>query len=121
MVTGDRKFYEFSFICQLLQRYARRRLVFSYPPAVLIFLVSHLIESFLLVRWYFLLPFWAVFAPGSKPVPVPKWMGLAGALQPACLETALSAVWVDDSKFRKTVGSAPPLPIPCPRRPRHAC
>lgn len=61
-------------------------------------------EGFLFLRYYFLLPFFAVF--GLRPALTPSWMGQLIYLQPTTLEYMRDVV-IDDSRARNLIGYAP--------------
>lgn len=66
------------------------------------FVLAHVIEAILFVRYYFLLPFVWLFL-GGKPSLLSRWMGTAVYLQPATLK-AFEDVVIDDSRARKVLG-----------------
>lgn len=68
---------------------------------MLIFLRAHVVEALLFLRYYFLLPFFAIAR--KRPSLSPEWMGKLIYIQPATLEY-LQDVVIDDSRARKMIG-----------------
>lgn len=92
------------------QHYCPRPLTFKHTSPLLLFILAHLIEAFLYLRFYFLLPFYHILGllgffsgPGSRPSTAPKWLKETVFLQPTTLEY-LKDVVIDDSKARKMIG-----------------
>jgi len=67
----------------------------------LIFLLAHVVEALLFLRYYFLLPFFAITR--KRPSLTPEWMGKLIYIQPATLEYMRDVV-IDDSRARKMIG-----------------
>ncbi|GLB38487.1 putative 3-beta hydroxysteroid dehydrogenase/isomerase family protein [Lyophyllum shimeji] len=71
-------------------------------PSLLIFVLAHLVEAFLFVRFHVLL---LLCSPlGFPPRLVPKWIGELVYVQPATLEYRPNNVTIDDSRARKILG-----------------
>lgn len=70
-------------------------------PPLLIFLIAHLVEFFLLVRFYILSVLLAPFS--VKPRSCPSWIGQLLLLQPATLEYMSDAL-INDSRARNVLG-----------------
>ncbi|KAI0057813.1 NAD(P)-binding protein [Artomyces pyxidatus] len=92
------------FASQPRVHYSSRPLVFDEVQPLFIFVLAHLVEAFLFLRYYFLLPFFAVV--GSRPRLTPSWMGDMIFLQPATLDYMRDVV-IDDSRARKMIGYRP--------------
>jgi hypothetical protein len=85
----------------VLQHYARRQLIFDNIHPLLPFVLAHLIEACLFLRYYLLLPLY--FLVGSRPRLTPRWMKESIYLQPSTLEYMRDTV-IDDSRARKLIG-----------------
>jgi hypothetical protein len=79
-------------------------LIFDDISPLIIFLLAHVVEVFLFLRFYFLLPFFAVM--GKRPSLTPKWMGQLIYIQPTTLEYMRDVV-IDDLRARKMIGFVP--------------
>jgi hypothetical protein len=86
-----------------LQHYATRELVFDELPPLLIYFLAHVMELFLVLRYYMLLPFTLVFGR-TLPRLIPRWLGPAVFLQPSALDGQLNDLIIDDSRARKMLG-----------------
>ncbi|KAA1469828.1 NAD(P)-binding protein [Dentipellis sp. KUC8613] len=87
-----------------LQHYSSRTLPYEDVQPLLIFVLAHAVELFLLIRYYVLLPFF--FLLGSRPRLTPTWMGELIYLQPTTLEYMRDVV-IDDARARKLIGYRP--------------
>jgi hypothetical protein len=65
------------------------------------FILAHVIEALLFLRYHILLPLFALI--GQKPSLTPRWIGQLAHLQPATLNY-LRDVVIDDSRARKLIG-----------------
>lgn len=83
------------------QFYSTRTLIFDPIPPLLIYILGHLVELFLYLRWYALAPFYQL--RGRELSLTPRWMGQLVLLQPATFEYWLDVV-IDDSRARKILG-----------------
>ena len=73
---------------------------------LLIWVLAHVVEAFLFLLYYLLLPFFVLL--GSRPSITPKWAGELIYLQPSTLEYMRDVV-IDDSRARDKLGYAFPL------------
>jgi hypothetical protein len=76
--------------------------VFIKLPPLLMYLLAHVTELFLFLRYHFLLPFFLLF--GVHPSLIPQWLGSAVFLQPALLDVQMIDLIIDDSRARKLLG-----------------
>ena len=73
---------------------------------LIIYIICHIIELFLFLRYYILLLPTYILSGGKEiPLANPKWLGEAVCLQPAMMDLMLVDVVIDDSKARKVLGS----------------
>lgn len=85
----------------LKQFYSTRPLVFDQIPPLFIYILAHLVEIFLYLRYYTLAPFYLLRSRELNLAP--RWMGQLVLLQPATFEYWLDVV-IDDSRARKILG-----------------
>ncbi|EJD34896.1 NAD(P)-binding protein [Auricularia subglabra TFB-10046 SS5] len=83
-----------------IQHYAQRPIILRPVPPLAIFIISHLVELLLWIRYRVL----SLFT--SSPSLVPGWIGQVAFLQPATLEY-LTDVEIDDSRARRVLGYEP--------------
>ncbi|KAF7377801.1 3Beta-HSD domain-containing protein [Mycena sanguinolenta] len=105
LITGRGPPWSIKDVRSAIKHYATRELVFDELPPLLMYLLAHVMEAFLFLRYHFLLPFAMIF--GSRPSLVPQWLGPAIFLQPATLEGQLIDLIIDDSRARKVLGYHP--------------
>ncbi|KAJ7250508.1 hypothetical protein B0H12DRAFT_1202893 [Mycena haematopus] len=121
LITGRGPAWSIEDVRSAIKHYATRKLVFDELPPLLMYLLAHVMEAFLFLRYHFLLPFAVIF--GSRPSLVPRWLGPAIFLQPATLEGQLIDLIIDDSlrDFSFLVNMPIPYQIPASvgRRPGH--
>ncbi|KAN0125495.1 hypothetical protein V8E53_015465 [Lactarius tabidus] len=103
-ITGNGPPWSMNDARAALKFYSRRDLIFDNVPPLLVFLLAHLVEASLFLRYYFLFPFFAIMR--KRPSLTPKWMGELVYIQPATLEY-LKDVVIDDSRARKMIGYKP--------------
>ncbi|CAE6533400.1 unnamed protein product, partial [Rhizoctonia solani] len=103
-ITGQTKAHSFDEIRRMIQFYSQRDLGFRPAPALALYIVSHLMEIFFLVR-YFSLKALSKSA-GLKATYVPKWAvdTKVAFLQPMMWDLSFADVIVDDSNARKVLG-----------------
>lgn len=104
LITGNGPPWSMNSSRAALKFYSRRNLIFDDLSPLLIFLLAHVIEALLFLRYYFLLPFFAL--AGNRPSLAPEWMGKLIYIQPATLEYMRDVV-IDDSRARKMIGYKP--------------
>ncbi|TFY68576.1 hypothetical protein EVG20_g3501 [Dentipellis fragilis] len=104
LVTSEGPAWTMQACRDALQHYSSRTLPYEDVQPLLIFVLAHAIELFLLVRYYVLLPFF--FLLGSRPRLTPTWMGELIYLQPTTLEYMRDVV-IDDARARKLIGYRP--------------
>ena len=80
--------------------------MFKFISPLLIWVLAHVVEAFLFLRYYSLLPLFALF--GARPSITPKWAGELIYLQPSTLEYMRDVV-IDDYRARAKLGYAFPL------------
>ncbi|KAJ7284438.1 hypothetical protein C8J57DRAFT_1431926 [Mycena rebaudengoi] len=105
LITGRGPAWSIRDIRNAVQHYATRELIFDELPPLLMYLIAHLLELFLALRYYFLLPFFLLV--GSRPRVIPKWMGPGVFLQPSTLDGQLVDMIIDDSRARRVLGYEP--------------
>ncbi|KAJ1306849.1 hypothetical protein OPQ81_007834 [Rhizoctonia solani] len=103
-ITGQPKAHSFDEIRRMIQFYSQRDLGFRRVPALALYIVSHFMEIFFLVR-YFSLKTLSRFT-GVKATYVPKWAveTKLAFLQPMMWDLSFADVIVDDSRARKVLG-----------------
>ncbi|KAJ7653273.1 hypothetical protein DFH06DRAFT_1093557 [Mycena polygramma] len=101
LITGRGPAWSIEDVRAAIQHYATRELVFIELPPLLMYIMAHLMELFLFLRYHFLLLF------GARPSLVPAWLGPAVFLQPATLEGQMIDLIIDDSRARKVLGYQP--------------
>ncbi|KDN42756.1 hypothetical protein RSAG8_06510, partial [Rhizoctonia solani AG-8 WAC10335] len=103
-ITGETKAHSFDEIRRMIQFYSQRDLGFRQAPALALYIISHLMEIFFLVR-YFSLKVLSKFIP-LKVTHVPKWAvdSKVAFLQPMMWDLSLADVVVDDTRARKVLG-----------------
>ncbi|KAI0702274.1 hypothetical protein BC835DRAFT_1404363 [Cytidiella melzeri] len=104
LITGRGPAWTMREIRNAVKFYSSRKLVFDETPVLLIYILAHLIEALLFLRYYLLLPLFVPFS--SKPSITPRWLGEAVLLQPATLEYMRDVV-IDDSRARQVLGYQP--------------
>ncbi|KAI0050382.1 NAD(P)-binding protein [Auriscalpium vulgare] len=104
LVTGNGPAWKMQDARKALEHYSGRTLPFKPISPLLIFVLAHVVEAFLYLRYYFLLPFFAVV--GARPRLTPLWMGNVTFLQPVTLDYMRDVV-IDDSRARKLIGYRP--------------
>ena len=75
--------------------------MFKPLPPLLIWVMAHIVEALLFLRYYLLLPVFAFV--GSRPSVTPKWAGELIYLQPSTLEYMRDVV-IDDARAREVLG-----------------
>ncbi|KAJ6551649.1 hypothetical protein B0H19DRAFT_1158458 [Mycena capillaripes] len=106
LITGRGPAWSIEDIRAAIKHYATRELVFVELQPLLMYILAHIMELFLFLRYHFLLPFTMVFF-GARPSLAPRWLGPAVFLQPATLEGQLIDLIVDDKRARKVLGYQP--------------
>ena len=84
-----------------LQYFSTRQIIVDEVSPLLIFILAHLVEAFLFVRYHVLLLLLVPF--GRRPRLIPPCMGMLVYLQPATLYY-LNDISIDDSRARKVLG-----------------
>ena len=87
----------------LYQVIANKPLALVWIDPLVIYALFHLVEAFLFLRYYFLLPLYLVFS-SNRPKVIPLWIGKLVYLQPTTLETTIVDVFINDSRARKMLG-----------------
>ncbi|KAJ7919011.1 hypothetical protein B0H13DRAFT_2320919 [Mycena leptocephala] len=105
LITGRGPAWNTENVRAAIKHYATRELVFIKLPPLLMYLLAHVMELFLFLRYHFLLPFFLLF--GAHPSPIPQWLGSAVFLQPAMLDGQMIDLIIDDSRARKLLGYQP--------------
>ncbi|KAJ7198825.1 hypothetical protein GGX14DRAFT_665342 [Mycena pura] len=105
LITGRGSPWNIEDIRTAIKHYATRELVFIELPPLLIFLMAHIIELFLFLRYIVLYPL--ALVSGGRPSLVPPWLGPAVFLQPGTLDVQLCDNIIDDSRARKVLGYQP--------------
>ncbi|KAI0250751.1 hypothetical protein BJV78DRAFT_1127403 [Lactifluus subvellereus] len=104
LITGNGPAWSMNDSRAALKYYSRRKLIFDEVPPLLAFILAHLVEALLFLRYYILLPFFAL--RGKRPSLTPRWIGELVYLQPATLQYMRDVV-IDDSRARKMIGYKP--------------
>ncbi|KZV62448.1 NAD(P)-binding protein [Peniophora sp. CONT] len=104
LITGPGPAWTMQDTRNALQHYSTKILVFKFISPLLIWFLAHIVEAFLFLRYYLLLPFFALV--GSRPSITPKWAGELIYLQPSTLEYMRDVV-IDDSRAREMLGYCP--------------
>ncbi|KAF5382418.1 hypothetical protein D9615_002977 [Tricholomella constricta] len=104
LVTGKDSAWRLQDTRDAVKHFATRPVILNDVPPLLMFILAHLVEALLFVRYHALL--FLFFPLGIKPRLVPKWMGQLVYLQPTTLEY-LSDIVLDDSRARKILGYRP--------------
>ncbi|KAF7303709.1 3Beta-HSD domain-containing protein [Mycena indigotica] len=104
-ITGRGPPWSMENIRKVIQHYATRDLTFITIPPLWIYLMAHIMESFLFLRYFILLPLASMM--GQKPSLTPRWLGAAVFLQPSTLDVQLIDVAIDDSRARKLLRYRP--------------
>jgi len=104
LITGNGPPWSMNNSRAALKSYSHRELIFDDIPPIIIYLLAHVVEAFLFLRYYFLFPFFAIMR--KRPSLTPQWMGQLIYIQPATLEY-LRDVVIDDSRARKMIGYKP--------------
>ncbi|KAJ7916221.1 hypothetical protein B0H13DRAFT_2231746 [Mycena leptocephala] len=102
LITGRGPAWNTENVRAAIKHYATRELVFIKLPPLLMYLLAHVMELFLFLRYHFLLPFFLLF--GARPSLIPQWLGSAVFLQPATLDGQMIDLIIDDSRARKLWG-----------------
>lgn len=84
-----------------VQYYSSRPLVYTDVSPLFIYILAHLVELGLLIRYYSILPFAALRR--SKPSLAPRWMGELQYLQPSTFQY-MTDITIDDSRAREILG-----------------
>ncbi|KAJ7916223.1 hypothetical protein B0H13DRAFT_2450823 [Mycena leptocephala] len=105
LITGRGPAWNTENVRAAVKHYATRELVFIKLPPLLMYLLAHVTELFLFLRYHFLLPFFLLF--GVHPSLIPQWLGSAVFLQPALLDVQMIDLIIDDSRVRKLLGYQP--------------
>ncbi|KAG5642667.1 hypothetical protein DXG03_002351 [Asterophora parasitica] len=101
LVTGKDPAWRLEDTREAVKHFASRPVILDDVPPLPIFILAHLVEASLFLRYHILLLF--LFPFGIKPRLVPKWIGQLVYLQPATLEY-LSDIVIDDSRAKKVLG-----------------
>lgn len=88
----------------VLQFFANRTIVLDDIPPLPIYILAHLIEALLFIRYHALYAIYWLF--GSQPRLVPRWIGQVVYLQPATF-AYLSDIVINDSRAKKILGYCP--------------
>lgn len=88
-------------IVNVLQFFANRTIVLDDIPSLPIYILAHLIEALLFIRYHTLYAIYWLF--GSQPRLVPRWIGQVVYLQPATF-AYLSDIVINDSRAKKILG-----------------
>ncbi|KAJ6535930.1 hypothetical protein DFH09DRAFT_97900 [Mycena vulgaris] len=107
LITGRGPAWSIEDVRAAIKHYATRELVFNELPPLLMYMLAHVMELFLALRYMVLLPFTQIFMFGARPSLVPRWLGPAVFLQPATLDGQLIDLIIDDSRARKLLGYQP--------------
>ncbi|KAJ7148658.1 hypothetical protein C8R43DRAFT_1068723 [Mycena crocata] len=105
LITGRGLPWSTTNVRAAIKHYATRDLIFDELPPLLMYLLAHVMESFLALRYHLLYPFVRLF--GRAPSLTPRWLGPAVFLQPATLDGQLIDLIIDDSRARKVLGYKP--------------
>ncbi|EIW81395.1 NAD(P)-binding protein [Coniophora puteana RWD-64-598 SS2] len=90
-----------------LAHFARRALVLDDVPEAILFVLAHLVEALLFVRFWALVPVYRLlWGGGARPGADPGWMGEGVYLQPPLFEFLEDCV-VDDARARRVLGYEP--------------
>ncbi|KAK7052424.1 3Beta-HSD domain-containing protein [Favolaschia claudopus] len=106
LITGRGPAWSVEDIRNAIKHYATRKLIFDDIPPLPIYIISHIMEAFLFLRYHLLLPFSLLFT-GKRPSLVPRWLGPTVFLQPATLAGQLMDCIIDDSRAQKVLGYRP--------------
>ncbi|KAJ7693988.1 hypothetical protein B0H16DRAFT_1651322 [Mycena metata] len=106
LITGRGPAWSVGDVRAAIKHYATRELIFDELPPLLMYVLAHIMEAFLFLRYHFLLPFCFVFG-GGRPSLLPRWLGPAIFLQPATLAGQMIDCIVDDSRAQKVLGYRP--------------
>ncbi|CAE6518615.1 unnamed protein product [Rhizoctonia solani] len=103
-ITGQRTVHPFREVRRMFQFYSRNGLRFRILPELPLYLLSHALEAFLLVRYMVLSV--ASKVTGAQVSPVPQWAMKSRVLflQPAMWDLNLVDAIVDDNRARKVLG-----------------
>ncbi|KAH7913357.1 hypothetical protein BJ138DRAFT_1146270 [Hygrophoropsis aurantiaca] len=104
LVTGKGPAWSLRDIRETIRHYSTRPLIFDDVPELPIYVLAHVIEGFLYLRYQALRPIYSLM--GKSLHPEPRWMGQAVYLQPATLEF-MANVRIDDSRARRVLGYEP--------------
>ncbi|KAF8895442.1 hypothetical protein BD779DRAFT_1499586 [Infundibulicybe gibba] len=103
LVSGNGPAWRIKETREAVKYYADHPVYLDDIPPLLIFILAHVIELLLALRYYTLLPFTDSLL---KPSLNPKWLGQAVYLQPSTLEY-MSDIVIDHSRARKLLGYQP--------------
>ncbi|KAG6918315.1 hypothetical protein DXG01_015173 [Tephrocybe rancida] len=104
LVTGNGSPWRLYDTRTAVKHFATGDVILDEIPPLIIYVLAHLVEALLFVRYHALLPL-ALFS-GAKPRLAPRWMGQLVYLQPTTLEY-LNNIIIDDSRARKVLGYRP--------------
>ncbi|KAJ7049493.1 hypothetical protein C8F01DRAFT_1183475 [Mycena amicta] len=105
VITGRGRPWSMENARAVIKHYATRDLVFTKLPPLLIYLMAHVMELFLFLRYFLLYPFTRI--AGGKPSLTPHWLGTAVFLQPSTLDVQMLDTIIDDSRARKLLNYRP--------------
>ncbi|KAF8601902.1 NAD(P)-binding protein, partial [Ceratobasidium sp. AG-I] len=103
-ITGQPQPYSRNEWNRLMQFYSRRDLKIQEVPALLMYILSHLLEMFFYLRYHILTLLFKF--TGTKASFIPQWAitSKMADLQPALWDLAFGDIVVDDSRARKLLG-----------------
>ncbi|KAF8073836.1 hypothetical protein FPV67DRAFT_1409535 [Lyophyllum atratum] len=104
LVTGRDPAWRLQDTREAVKHFATRTVILDDIPPLLIYILAHLVEACLFLRYHVLLLLFFPF--GYTPGLVPKWIGQLVYLQPSTLEY-LNHITLDDSRARKILGYRP--------------
>ncbi|KAF9468585.1 hypothetical protein BDZ94DRAFT_1245763 [Collybia nuda] len=104
LITGKDAPWSLEDVREGVKFFVNRPIILDDIPPLPIYLLAHLVEGFLYVRYHSLFCVYWLF--GSQPTLVPSWMGQIVYLQPATFEY-WSDIVIDDSRARKVLGYYP--------------
>ncbi|EGN97982.1 hypothetical protein SERLA73DRAFT_74243 [Serpula lacrymans var. lacrymans S7.3] len=102
LVTGKSPAWSMRDTREAIRHYSTKPLIFDDVPELAIFFLAHIVEFFIYLRYYILLPIYLLLT-SRPPPPEPRWMGESVYLQPATLEF-MADITIDDSRARRVLG-----------------